>query len=59
WLPVVWLQIKMQQLAESANLNKNGLTSLFWRYFCLWIALGVPAFIALIIVFYLMVAKPV
>lgn len=59
WLPVVWLQIKMHQLAETANLNKNGLTSLFWRYFCLWIALGVPAFIALIIVFYLMVAKPV
>ncbi len=58
WLPVVWLQIKMHQLAETANLNKNGLPSLFWRYFSLWIALGIPAFIALIIVFYLMVAKP-
>lgn len=58
WLPVVWLQIKMHQLAENANLNKNGLPSLFWHYFSLWIALGIPAFIALIIVFYLMVAKP-
>lgn len=58
WLPVVWLQIKMHQLAENANLNKNDLPSLFWRYFSLWIALGIPAFIALIIVFYLMVAKP-
>ena len=58
WLPVVWLQIKMHQLAETANLNKNGLPRSSWSYFSLWIALGIPAFIALIIVFYLMIAKP-
>ena len=33
--------------------------AIFARYFRLWIALGIPAFIALLIVFYLMVAKPI
>ena len=29
-----------------------------WRFFRTWIALGIPAFTALVVVFYLMVAKP-
>lgn len=59
WIPVVWLQIKMQQLAAYASDHSLSLPPLFWLYFRAWIALGIPAFIALIIVFYLMVAKPV
>ncbi len=59
WLPVVWLQIQMQRLAADAATRNAGLPALYWRYFRLWIALGIPAFIALVIVFYLMVAKPV
>ena len=31
----------------------------FRRCFRVWFALGVPAFLALVVVFYLMVAKPV
>jgi uncharacterized membrane protein len=58
WLPVVWLQIKMHRLAVIARNNNTTLPLLFWRYFTAWVMLGVPAFIALIIVFYLMVAKP-
>jgi uncharacterized membrane protein len=59
WIPVVWLQIRMQRLAADASRNENSLPALYWRYFRLWISLGVPAFVALVIVFYLMVAKPV
>jgi uncharacterized membrane protein len=59
WLPVAWLQIRMQRLAAEASRNKVELPALYWRYFRLWAALGVPALIALLIVFYLMVAKPI
>ena len=59
WLPVVWLQIKMQRLAAEARDRNGDLPDLYWRYFRLWIALGIPAFFALVVVFYLMVAKPV
>lgn len=59
WLPVVWLQIQLQRLAADAVRGNAALPALYWRYFGLWVALGIPAFIALIIVFYLMVAKPV
>jgi uncharacterized membrane protein len=59
WLPVVWLQIRMQRLAAEARDCNSHLPDLYWRYFRLWIALGIPAFFALVVVFYLMVAKPV
>ncbi|PTR17032.1 putative membrane protein [Nitrosospira sp. Nsp2] len=59
WLPVVWLQIKMQRLAAEARDSNTHLPASYWRYFRLWIALGIPAFFALVVVFYLMVAKPV
>jgi uncharacterized membrane protein len=58
WLPVVWLQIRMQRLAAQASTSKTDLPALYWRYFRLWVMLGIPAFTALVIVFYLMVAKP-
>jgi len=59
WIPVVWLQIRMQHLAADASKNECDLPALYWRYFRLWVGLGIPAFIALVLVFYLMVAKPV
>ncbi|SOD42543.1 DUF2269 family protein [Nitrosovibrio sp. Nv4] len=58
WVPVVWLQIRMHHLASHASRSESELPALYWRYFRLWIALGIPAFVALVIVFYLMVAKP-
>ena len=30
----------------------------YWSWFRLWFALGVPAFVSLVIVFWLMIAKP-
>ena len=58
WLPVVWLQIRMRELARKAVAEQGPLPPLYWRYFRIWCALGVPAFAALVVVFYLMVAKP-
>lgn len=58
WLPVVWLQYKMRAMARQAVENGEPLPALYWRYLGCWVALGVPAFMALMVVFYLMVAKP-
>lgn len=58
WLPVVWLQIRMAEMAERAVSERTPLPPLFWRYHHVWVALGIPAFFAFIVIFYLMVAKP-
>ncbi|MDB5581186.1 MAG: hypothetical protein JWR80_6362 [Bradyrhizobium sp.] len=57
WLPVVWLQIRMRKLAERAQTVPEAALQ-FDRCLKWWIVLGVPAFVALVAVFYLMVAKP-
>jgi uncharacterized membrane protein len=58
WLPVVWMQIRMQKFAEDAAANDRALPDIYWRYLRIWALLGIPAFFSLVIVFYLMVAKP-
>ena len=58
WLPVVWLQIRMRGLAESAARTDGVLPAAYWHMLKVWVALGIPAFVALVVVFYLMVAKP-
>ena len=58
WLPVVWLQIRMHRLARRAEREGGGLPPLYFTYARWWFALGWPAFIMVIGVFYLMVVKP-
>lgn len=59
WLPVVWIQLRMRDMAQVAARDNTALPQQYWRYLKLWTALGIPAFFALVIVFWLMVAKPV
>jgi uncharacterized membrane protein len=58
WLPVVWLQIRMRGFAQDAVKAGTELPPIYWRYLRYWVLLGIPAFFALVVVFYLMVAKP-
>jgi uncharacterized membrane protein len=58
WLPVVWLQIRMAAMAEAAVAADTPLPDRFWRYHRIWTALGMPAFLGFVAVFYLMVVKP-
>lgn len=58
WLPVVWLQIRMRGFAQDAVKAGTELPPIYWRYLRYWVLLGIPAFLALVVVFYLMVAKP-
>jgi uncharacterized membrane protein len=57
WLPVVGIQIRMAAMAEAAARDGSALPALFWRYHRIWTALGVPAFIAFIAIFYFMTVK--
>lgn len=59
WLPVVWIQIRLRELARSAAEGGTQLPPLYWRYFRVWVLLGIPAFLGLVVVFYLMVARPI
>ncbi len=57
WLPVVFLQIKMAKLARQAVEQKTALSQQYWRYATIWFYLGIPAFIAMILIVFLMVTK--
>jgi uncharacterized membrane protein len=58
WLPVVWLQIRMRDLAVDAAAHDLRLPLMYHFYRRWWFALGWPAFFGVLIIFYLMVAKP-
>jgi uncharacterized membrane protein len=57
WLPVVAIQIWLKREAEQAA-SIAALPTRFHRMFRWWLALGIPAFAAVVVIFYLMVAKP-
>jgi uncharacterized membrane protein len=58
WLPVVWMQIRMRDLAEQALQQGAALPSLYYRLFWTWFAFGFPAFTAVLAIFWLMIARP-
>ena len=58
WLPVVWLQMRLRDMAAAAARDGTALPAQYWRCFRIWVLLGIPAFFAFVAIFYLMVAKP-
>ena len=58
WLPVVWMQMRMRDLATLAANTDAPLPPGYWRFLAVWVTLGVVAFLSLVTVFFLMVAKP-
>jgi uncharacterized membrane protein len=59
WLPVVVLQIRMRDLAHQCLANSHPLGKNYWRMARIWFWLGVPAFIAMVAVVWLMVFKSI
>ncbi len=57
WLPVLWLQWRMHQIA-TLKAQESALPPLYWRYERAWTLLGIPGFGSLIVVYWLMTAKP-
>jgi uncharacterized membrane protein len=58
WLPVVSMQIKMRDIARDALETGTPLPERYWRRDRWWLGAGSLAFPAVVVVFYLMVAKP-
>ncbi|MDP3634528.1 DUF2269 domain-containing protein [Phenylobacterium sp.] len=58
WLPVVWIQIRLRDLALQAVATGAPLPERYFRLFRLWFVLGFPAFAAVLGIVWLMVAKP-
>lgn len=58
WLPVVYLQIRMRNDCQVALAGGQPLNPRYWQDARVWFWLGVPAFIAMVGVIWLMVAKP-
>lgn len=59
WLPVVWLQIRMRDLAVQAAEAATSVPKAYARLLGAWVLLGTVAFAAFLGIFYLMVFKPV
>ena len=58
WLPVVWIQIRMRDLAREAARTGSELPKAYDRLYWGWLWLGVPGFTAVLAILWLMVAKP-
>ena len=58
WLPVVWMQSRMRDLAVAARQGGTALPAEYHRLFRLWFAFGFPAFTAVLAIFWLMIARP-
>ena len=53
WLPVVWIQIRIRNLLAAGAGRLEYKALMRW-----WIGLGIPAFVAVLVLFVLMVYKP-
>ncbi|HEY1710545.1 MAG TPA: DUF2269 domain-containing protein [Rhizomicrobium sp.] len=58
WVPVIWIQVRLKQIAAACLASSTPLPPLYRRLFRIWFILGWPAFAALLAVFFLMIAKP-
>ncbi len=58
WVPAAVLQYKMKALSDHAP-DKERLPVSYWHYERLWLVLGVSAFPAVLVIFSLMIFKPV
>lgn len=58
WLPVIFIQVKMRDEAVASANAGEPLTARYQRLYRIWFACGIPAFIAVIILLWLMIARP-
>jgi len=59
WLPVVWIQHRLRDLARTAAEKGETLPEAYFRLYRVWFVCGFPAFAAILAIAWLMVARPV
>src|SRR4051794_22147838 len=58
WLPVLWIQLQMGNLAAAAANQGIPLPARYHTLFRVWFAFGFPAFAAVLGIFWLMISRP-
>jgi uncharacterized membrane protein len=58
WLPVVWMQIRMREMARAAMAEGCSLPTAYHALFWTWFAFGFPAFGSIAGILWLMIARP-
>ncbi|MEZ5924320.1 MAG: DUF2269 domain-containing protein [Hyphomicrobiaceae bacterium] len=58
WLPVVWIQLKIRDLAADAVQSAGPLPDRYHKLMRIWFWLGWPAFLGVIAIYWLMIVKP-
>ncbi|HKX65389.1 MAG TPA: DUF2269 domain-containing protein [Rhizomicrobium sp.] len=59
WLPVIWIQTRLRDLAQAAAQASVPLPAAYHRLFRIWFLFGFPGFGAVLAILFLMIAKPV
>ncbi|CAI3940708.1 Uncharacterized membrane protein [Commensalibacter communis] len=59
WIIVVQLQIHIAELAQIAHEQQIPFPQKGWSYFKWWVALGWPTFLCFLLIFWLMVTRPI
>jgi uncharacterized membrane protein len=58
WLPVVWMQLRMRDLARDAVRTDKPLPARYFQLYHIWFAFGFPAFFSVVAIFWLMLTRP-
>lgn len=58
WLPVVWIQWRIRNLARASAAAGTPLPASYHQLFRIWVLLGIPAFGFVLAIVWLMVARP-
>jgi uncharacterized membrane protein len=58
WLPVVWMQRRMRDLAKAAAASQQDLPECYHRLYGLWFWFGFPGFGSVLAILWLMIARP-
>ena len=59
WVPVIFMQIEMRNLAQLAMEKASPLPPRYFALFRRWFAFGIPGFGSVMIILWLMIAKPI
>jgi uncharacterized membrane protein len=58
WIPVIFMQIEMRDLAQLAAAQQQPLPPRYFALFRRWFVFGIPGFGSVMLILWLMIAKP-